>query len=66
LPASSGHPRDPRFPASFFFSLRRDQSTLLVYSPVNVGCGKGMPAIRVDVNFLFVVVSIISFLKAFY
>lgn len=39
LLASSGHPRVPRFPACFFFFLWCEQSSLLVYSPVNVGCG---------------------------
>lgn len=49
LLASSGHPRDPRFPV--FFSLWCEQSSLLVYSLVNVGCGKGISTTRVDVNF---------------
>jgi len=42
LLTASEYPRDPKF----------EQSPLLVYRPMNLGYGKGIPAIHVDVNFL--------------
>ena len=35
----------------YFFSLRYEQSSFLVYSPMDMDCGKGILATCVDVKF---------------